>query len=117
MKEIGLVLGLLLCCVQMAASGNAVVQNKTHTDTVRHKTSGSEYGQIYRVRQVSSLFPVEIKVKGHNLYVVSQHNQGLPVYKETGVFYGLFRLNKGTNWISGLPKGAYIINNRRVEVI
>lgn len=117
MKEIGLVLGLLLCCMQMTAGRSAVVQHKTNVDTVRQNAFDGEHGQIYRVRQVSSLFPVEIKVKGRNLYVVSKHNQVLPVYKETGVFYGLFRLNKGTNWISGLPKGAYIINNCRVEVI
>ncbi len=55
-------------------------------------------------------------MKGGSLLVTSQHSQMLPVYKGNGVFYGLFRLNKGTNWISGLPKGTYIINNSKVTV-
>ena len=58
----------------------------------------------------------EIKVKGRNLYVVSDYDQMLPVYKESGVFYGLFHINKGTNWLSGLPSGIYIINNTRIRV-
>ena len=55
-------------------------------------------------------------MKGGSLLVTSRHSQMLPVYKGNGVFYGLFRLNKGTNWISGLPKGTYIINNSKVTV-
>ena len=55
-------------------------------------------------------------MKGRSLLVTSQHVQMLPIYKDNGVFYGLFRLNKGTNWISGLPKGTYIINNAKITV-
>lgn len=72
-----------------------------------------EYLNIYRTRKLSSTYPIEIKKKGSSLLVTSGHSQLLPVYKANGVFYGLFRLNKGTNWISGLPRGTYIINNSK----
>lgn len=76
----------------------------------------SEFSDIYKFKRVSSSFPVEIVTKGLSLLVTSKHSQVLPVYKSNGVFYGLFRLNKGVNWISGLPKGTYIINNIKFEL-
>ena len=85
-------------------------------DTVGHEVPYSEYTHIYKTKRVSSTYPVKIKMKGSSLLVTSQHSQMLPVYKGNGVFYGLFRLDKGTNWISGLPKGTYIINNSKITV-
>lgn len=82
---------------------------------LRHK-SASEVSHIYKKKKVSSTYPVEIRRKGTSLLVTSEHTQMLPVYKGNGVFYAMFRLNKGTNWISGLPRGTYIINNSRITV-
>lgn len=78
--------------------------------------SVSEYSGVYKFKRVSSTFPVEVKTKGFSLQVTSKHSQVLPIYKENGAFYGLFLLNKGVNWISGLPKGSYIINNVKFEL-
>ena len=82
-------------------------------DSVPGKSTFFEYQNVYRVRKLSTVYPVEVKRKGSSLLVTSEQPQMLPIYKSNGVFYGLFRLNKGTNWISGLPRGTYIINNLR----
>ena len=57
--------------------------------------------------------PVEIRQQGRNLCVTSRYNQLLPIYSSSGILYSSFRLAKGTNWLSGLPRGAYIINNQK----
>ena len=83
------------------------------TDSVSRNAGYPELHQIYRKQRATSTYPVTISRKGTSLLVESGYNQVLPVYKGNGVFYGLFRLNKGTNWISGLPRGVYLINNHR----
>mgnify|MGYP007057721887 CR=1 FL=1 len=35
---------------------------------------------------------------------------------KNGTFYLIVRLNKGTNWLNGLPKGKYFINNRLLAI-
>lgn len=85
----------------------------TKPDSVGRSNAFSEYLNVYKTKKVSSVYPVEIKKKGGSLLVTSGHSQVLPIYKDNGVFFGLFRLNKGTNWISGLPRGTYIINNSK----
>ena len=100
----------------VSASAVDRVSIRAKADSVGRDVSFSEYTHIYRTKRVSSTYPIKIKMKGGSLLVTSQHSQMLQVYKGNGVFYGLFRLNKGTNWISGLPKGTYIINNSKVTV-
>ena len=102
------------CAVAISAASHLPVS--ISGDSVARKVPFSEYTHIYKNRRVSSTYPVEVKVRRNALLVTSKHSQMLPVYKSNGVFYGLFRLNKGTNWISGLPKGTYIINNSKVVV-
>jgi hypothetical protein len=64
-------------------------------------------------RLASSPKPVSIKIQGSKLFVQSEANQLLPVYRKTGAFYCAFKLTKGTNILSGLPKGIYVINNKK----
>lgn len=106
------VLLMMGCATAVSATGRLSVL----ADSTEHKVPFSEYTHIYKNRRVSSTYPVEIRVRRSALLVTSKYSQMLPVYKGNGVFYGLFRLNKGTNWISGLPKGIYIINNAKVVV-
>lgn len=109
--------GLLVAsCSCMEAVAVDRVSVKMKADSVERNVTFSEYTHIYKTRRVSSTYPVTIKMMRGALLVTSQHSQMLPVYKGNGVFYGLFRLNKGTNWINGLPKGVYIINNSKVRV-
>ena len=100
--------------VRASAADRVSIQPKN--DSVGRNVPLSEYANIYKSKRVSSTYPIKIKMKGGSLLVTSQHSQMLPMYKGNGVFYGLFRLNKGTNWIGGLPKGTYIINNSKVTV-
>jgi hypothetical protein len=64
-------------------------------------------------RLATSPKPVSIKIQGSKLFVQSDVCQFLPVYRKTGAFYCTFRLTKGTNVLSGLPKGIYVINNKK----
>lgn len=108
---------VLIACNSIAsvsATGRAFV--RLRTDSLGSGVPFSEYTHIYKTKRVSSTYPIKIKMKGNSLQVTSRHSQMLPVYKGNGVFYGLFRLNKGTNWISGLPKVVYIINNSKIMV-
>lgn len=78
--------------------------------------AGVEGSNVLKTKMLSSAFPVTIQLKGSRLCITSKYVQLLPVYNERGAFYGMFRLNKGTNWIGGLPKGVYYINNRKVSI-
>jgi hypothetical protein len=64
-------------------------------------------------RLATSPKPVSIKIQGSTLFVQSETSQLLPVYRKTGAFYCAFKLTKGTNVLNGLPKGIYVINNKK----
>lgn len=63
-----------------------------------------------------SAYPVQMSMVGNAVRVESPENQILPIYTHTGTFYLIVRLNKGTNWLNGLPKGRYFINNRLIAI-
>ncbi len=70
----------------------------------------------FRHQMLTSAQPVEIKQQGRYLCVTSRYAQLLPVYSSSGTFYSSVRLSKGTNWLSGLPRGSYFINNRKFTI-
>ena len=67
-------------------------------------------------RMSCSTFPVKIHTSGRAVQIQSDHNQILPIYTRTGAFYMVVRLNKGMNWLNGLPRGHYFINNRPITI-
>ena len=67
-------------------------------------------------RMSTSTYPVRIEVHWRAVMLHSDHVQLLPIYTRGGVLKMTLRLNKGTNWLSGLPRGNYFINNRPVAV-
>lgn len=67
-------------------------------------------------RMSCSTFPVKIHASGRAVQIQSDHNQILPIYTRTGAFYMVVRLNKGVNWLNGLPRGHYFINNRPITI-
>ena len=69
-----------------------------------------------RGKMSTSAYPVQISVTGRVVQIQSDHNQLLPIYTHSGVLYLTARLNKGTNWLSGLPRGHYFINNRPITI-
>ena len=64
----------------------------------------------------TSAYPVKISVTGRVVQIQSDRSQLLPIYTNTGVLYMTARLNKGTNWLGGLPRGSYFINNRPITI-
>lgn len=64
----------------------------------------------------TSAYPVQMAVQGRAIRIQSDRNQILPVYTQSGAFYMAMRLQKGTNWLNGLPRGRYFINNRPIAI-
>ena len=73
-----------------------------------------DFGQTGRMS--CSTFPVKIHISGRAVQIQSDHNQILPIYKRDGAFYRVVHLNKGLNWLNGLPSGHYFINNRPITI-
>ncbi|MCM1109171.1 MAG: hypothetical protein NC388_08985 [Clostridium sp.] len=85
-------------------------------DSLSRKTVDTEMRDALKGKMASSAFPVTVTVRGKAVCVESKNYQILPVYNQNGVFFSVFRLSKGVNWINGLPKGTYFINNRKVII-
>lgn len=63
-----------------------------------------------------SAYPVQMYVEGKVVRIHSNYSQILPIYTRNGTFYMAMKLNKGTNWLTGLPRGQYFINNRPLTI-
>ncbi len=108
------VLVAIVCCMGNMYAQSVAQVVRTHT--VVSDDGVHEGANVLKTKMLNSAYPVSIQLKGTRLCVTSKYVQLLPVYNERGVFYGMFRLNKGTNWIGGLPSGVYFINGRKVMV-
>lgn len=113
-KSILYLLAVLALCMGKMYAQN--VNHATRANMIVSDAGVSEVGNAIKTKMLNSTFPVTIQLKGTRICVTSKYVQLLPVYNEKGVFYGMFRLNKGTNWISGLPRGVYFINNRKISI-
>lgn len=67
-------------------------------------------------RMAHSAYPVKLMVKGQSLRITSKHEQVLPIYTQGGVLYLAMQLTPGVNWLNGLPRGRYRINNRTIRI-
>lgn len=63
-----------------------------------------------------SAYPVRMRVVGNAVRIQSTESQILPIYTHNKTFYLVMRLNKGINWLNGLPKGRYYINSELVTI-
>lgn len=119
MKRILMILmlaGALLDTKAMASSGFLCHESglaKSDTILVFKRKEGDKV--LYR-KMSNSVYPVQMHVVGSAVRVESPDNQILPIYTHSGAFYLIMRLNKGTNWLNGLPKGKYFINNRLITI-
>lgn len=114
MHRVAVMVLTLLMCGAWAYAERVIPERRAMRDTVR-RTMPMEFHDL-RSRMMSSPQPVEIRQQGRQLCVVSNHAQLLPIYTQNGVFYTAFRLSRGTNWLSGLPRGSYIINNQHFAI-
>ena len=86
----------------------------TKPDTTSLVEKIQDFGQTGRMS--CSTFPVKINTSGRAVQIQSDHSQILPIYTRTGAFFMAVRLNKGMNWLNGLPRGHYFINNRPITI-
>lgn len=90
------------------------VSRAVSPDTLSPRTRVTEMG--VRHKMTTSLYPVHMQVSRRMVRIESDHPQILPIYRQNGTFFMVMRLNKGVNWLSGLPKGRYFINNRPIAI-
>lgn len=115
------VLGLLFMPVLFPAiwadqqQSSQTMHHRLKTDSLSPMMRRMEVPQL-RTRMMTSPLPVEIRQQGRQLCIKSQYNQMLPIYTASGIYYSSMRLTTGTNWLTGLPRGAYMINNRRYTI-
>lgn len=115
-------LSIVLVTLALSASANMhdVVEpqkglKRFHArDTFALRNAESEFGHRHKMNM--SLYPVQMSVTRRSIKVYSDHNQVLPIYRHNGTFYMVMRLNKGVNWINGLPEGQYYINNKPILI-
>lgn len=106
---------LLLFSVVSASAVNTkqhIVNQPADTNSLQSQLQDFTPGR----KMTSTAFPIEMKVTGSVVRINSKHNQILPIYTRSGAFYMAMRINKGTNWLNGLPKGRYYINNRPITI-
>ncbi len=76
----------------------------------------TERKELRMYREAMSAYPVKLSVKGNCLKVKSEHKQILPIYKRGGDLYLAMHLRPGVNWLNGLPRGQYRINNQNIQI-
>lgn len=74
------------------------------------------WGELPFGRRSFSAYPVQLVVKGHSVRITSKYEQALPIYTHAGSLYLTMQLNPGVNWLNGLPRGRYRINNRTINI-
>ncbi|MCR4921641.1 MAG: hypothetical protein K5945_08060 [Bacteroidaceae bacterium] len=92
---------------------------RTHVGQASDTVSQADPLRDFALRQrrmSMSAYPVELKTMGRALRIRSDYAQLLPIYTETGTLYMALRITKGTNWLNGLPRGKYFINNQPVTI-
>lgn len=119
MKGILVILMLVGALLEITAAAPAGFLHKTERTQKQDTTIRviQRDGDRSISRKMSySAYPVQMSMVGNAVRVESPENQILPIYTHTGTFYLIVRLNKGTNWLNGLPKGRYFINNRLIAI-
>lgn len=105
---------LALMLVYPASSFAVEPQGRAKADTLQQRTSTKDM-RLGR-KMSTSAYPVKIETHGRVVMIHSDYVQLLPIYTRGGVLKMTLRLEKGTNWLNGLPRGNYFINNRPVTV-
>ena len=109
-----LVLAAILVLPADAAIRKRKVKERRNPDSLIVAISSPELPVSKKMN--TSAFPVQINVTGRVVQIQSDHSQLLPIYNGNGVLYMTARLNKGKNWLGGLPRGRYFINNRPITI-
>lgn len=84
-------------------------------DSLSIRNLPQELGEGRR-KMATSQAPIQMQVTGSSICIRSNSAQLLPIYDSKKDFYMAMYLNKGINWLNGLPRGKYYINNRQVTI-
>ena len=109
-----LLLAVVLCLPAAGGLRKRKTQARIKQDTVTLTMPSLDLPSSRKMS--TSAYPVKISITGRVVQIQSDHSQLLPIYTNTGVLYMTARLNKGTNWLGGLPRGRYFINNRPITI-
>ena len=114
-QRIGMLLLAVTLCLPAESVGRRRKSQKAHApDTLVAAMPSPEMPSSRKMS--TSAFPVQISVTGRVVQIQSDRGQLLPIYNQNGVLYLTARLTKGTNWLGGLPRGRYFINNRPITI-
>ena len=108
---------LILAVLTLSAAiamANRQPQRRLHKDSLTLAARSWDERTLGRMTQ--SLYPVKLTVKGRSLRITSKHEQVLPIYTQGGTLYVAMQLTPGVNWLYGLPRGRYLINNRSINI-
>lgn len=87
-------------------------------DSLSLRIGSSAWGELNPAgKMMQSAYPVTLLVRGNSLRVNSKYRQVLPIYTHGGSLYMAMHLTPGVNWLNGLPRGRYRINNRTVSIL
>ena len=118
MKEFRFIFRVLLLVVMVLTSTWAVADRQPTRRLTKDSVAVGllKLGEFSMGRMGQSAYPVRLVVKGHSLRVTSKYEQVLPIYTNNGTLYVAMQLNPGVNWLNGLPRGRYRINNRTISI-
>lgn len=108
-----LLVGLMLTSTWALADRQDIRRQARDTLSV---AAPSAWSEMPTGRMAHSAYPVKLTVKGRSLCISSKHEQILPIYKQGGTLYLAMQLTPGVNWLNGLPRGRYRINNRTISI-
>lgn len=111
-----MLVGVLLEVTAAAPAGFLHKTERTQKQDTTIRVIQRDGDRVITRKMSHSAYPVQMSMVGNAVRVESPENQILPIYTHTGTFYLIVRLNKGTNWLNGLPKGRYFINNRLIAI-
>lgn len=118
MKDFRQIFRVLLLAAMVLASTWAMADQQVVRRMAKDSVTVSalKWGEMSTGRMMRSAYPVRLSVKGHSLRVTSKYEQVLPIYTQSGALYVAMQLNPGVNWLNGLPRGRYRINNRTINI-
>lgn len=111
-----MLLAMLAASQQVAADGSR--SRMAVGDSLTLRIGSPIWGELNPSgKMAQSAYPVKLAVKGNSLRVSSKHRQILPIYTQGGSLYLAMHLAPGVNWLNGLPRGQYRINNRTISIL
>lgn len=118
MRKLSLILtsvALALCSAQALAYHEQLPRSVADSAAGERSRAWTEMSA--QRKMAHSAYPVSLSVRGNSLCVKSPKEQELPIYTQGGALYLTMRLGRGDNWLYGLPRGRYRINNRVVSIL